>query len=293
MIADFTQLWTLFPNALISGLVMAVVCAMVGVFVLLKRVVFIGITLSETAACGIAAAMLFGLPPLAGAVTLTAAVVALLSLPWERGPLPRDALLGIVFLAASALSILLVAQSGFGLHEIKVMLYGDLILAGPSDRNMLLLTALPVLIFFLLFIRPTLYTFLDPDAVRVMGLAWRFWELSFFFLLGLVVSAASKCGGVLLVFCYLVAPPATALLLGRTMGAVLLIAPLAAVAATLGGLTLAYGRDWPGNQTIIILACALPAAAWAIRAMLVKAKPRWWSPPAAEAKDSTSERTAP
>jgi len=272
MIADFSELVRLFPNALICGGVMAVVCALVGVFVLLKRVVFIGITLSETAACGIAGAMLLGLPPLFGAVALTAAVVAFLSLPWEKGPLPRDALLGILFLAASAASILLVAHSGFGLHEIKVLLYGDLILAGPADRTVLLLTALPALLFLLLFIRPILYAFLDPEAAQVMGVACRRWELAFFFLLGLVVSAASKSGGVLLVFCYLVAPPAAALLLGRSIGAVLLIAALAGILATLGGLTLAYGRDWPANQTIILLACALPAAAWATKAVLQRAR---------------------
>lgn len=265
MMAAFLDLVDLFPNALISGVVMAVVCSLVGIFVVLKRVVFISITLSETAACGIAAAMLFGLPPLAGAVVLTAAVVTFLSTPYENSQIPRDAVLGVIFLTASALSILLVAKSGFGLHEIKVMLYGDLILAGPADRNILLLTGIPAFIFFLLFFRPIFYTFLDLEASRVMGVASRFWELAFFFLLGLVVSAASKSGGVLLVFCYLVAPPVTALLLVRNMAGVLVIAPLAGVIATLGGLTMAYWKDWPGNQTIMIIACALLAITWAIR----------------------------
>lgn len=265
MIAAFTDLVVIFPIALISGVVMAAACALIGVLVVLKRVVFVSITLSETAACGIAAAMLFDLPPLVCAVVLTAAVVAVLSIPFENSRIPRDAVLGVIFLAASALSILLVAESGFGLHEIKVMLYGDLILAGPADRNILLATGMPAIFFFLLFIRPVYYTFLDPEASRVMGLSCRFWELAFFFLLGLVVSTASRSGGVLLVFCYLVAPPVTALLLGRNLTTVLIIAPIAGIIATLGGLTLAYQKDWPGNQTIIIFACSLLALAWVVK----------------------------
>lgn len=268
MISAFIDLAALFPNALISGMVMAAVCAVIGVFVVLKRVVFISITLSETAACGIAAAMLFGLPPLAGAVVLTAAAVAFLSIHHETNRIPRDAVLGVLFLAASASSILLVSKSGFGLHEIKVMLYGDLILAGAVDRNIILLTGGPALILLLLFIRPVFYTFLDPEAARVMGVACRFWEHAFFFLLALVVSAASKSGGVLLVFCYLLAPPATALLLSRNFAVVLALAPLTGMFATLGGLTLAYRQDWPGNQTIIVFACALLVAAWTVKSII-------------------------
>lgn len=265
MIEAFTNLTVIFPNALISGIVMAVVCPLLGVFVVLKRVVFISITLSETAACGIAAAMLFHLPPLAGAVILTAAVVTFLSVPYENSRIPRDAVLGVIFLTASALSILLVAKSGFGLHEIKVMLYGDLILAGPTDRNVLLFTGIPTLIFFLLFVRPVFYSFLDPEASRTMGVSCRFWEVTFFFLLGLVVSAASKSGGVLLVFCYLVAPPVIALLLSKDITTVLIIAPLAGVITTLSGLLIAYREDWPSNQVIIIIACTLLVIIWSIK----------------------------
>jgi ABC-type Mn2+/Zn2+ transport system permease subunit len=274
MIEAFIDLVNLFPNALISGIVMASVCSLVGVFVVLKRIVFISITLSETAACGIAAAMLFNLPPLLGAVALTAVVVGFLSIHFETSRIPRDAVLGVIFLAASALSILLVSNSGFGLQEIKVMLYGDLILAGPLDRNILLITGLPVFIFTLAFIRPIFYTFLDPEASRVMGISCRFWELAFFFLLGLIVSAASKSGGVLLVFCYLVAPPATALLLARSIAVVLFLAPIIGILATFGGLTLAYRADWPGNQTIIMVACMFLAAVWAIRKIIFWLKAR-------------------
>lgn len=67
MLEQLQTLWSLFPQALLAGVVIAAVCSLLGVFVILKRVVFIGITLSEVAACGIAAGMIFGVHPYVGA----------------------------------------------------------------------------------------------------------------------------------------------------------------------------------------------------------------------------------
>ena len=72
---------------------------------LLKRVVFIGITLSEVAACGLAAAMVWQIHPFIGAGALTALAVAVLSYPFETRRLPRDAVLGVMFVGASAVSV--------------------------------------------------------------------------------------------------------------------------------------------------------------------------------------------
>ena len=245
-----------FPYALLAGLLVAVVCALLGVFVILKRVVFIGITLAEVAACGIAVAILAGVPPLAGAMGLTLATVGLLALPFESRRLPRDAVLGVLFVAASSLSVLLVSHSGLGLHEVKALLYGDLILASAQDAATISAVLIPAGLCLLLFLRPTLYAFLDRDAATVLGVRPRRWELGFFLVLGLVVAAASKVAGSLLVFCYLVVPAATALLLSRRLTVVLALAALVAVAATATGMCVSFATDLPTNQTVVAMACA-------------------------------------
>ena len=274
MTESFLELAGLFPNALICGLAMSVVCGIIGAFVVIKRVVFISIALSETAACGMAAAMLMRLPPLLGAATLTAAVVLLLSVNYENSRIPRDAVLGMIFLLASSLSILLVSKSGFGLHEIKAMLYGDLILSGKQDSYILFLTSVPAVLFFILFFRPITYTFLDREASQVMGLACSFWEISFFIILGWVVSACSRIGGVLLVFCYLVVVPATALLLTRNLARVLILSACLGIFVTMGGLQLSYQQDLPCNQTIIFISCVLLTAVLFITGMIGKIRKR-------------------
>ncbi len=254
-----------FPYAVATGLLVGVACALLGVFVILKRVVFIGMALSEIAACGIAGALLAGLPPLPGALLLTLSVVTLLAMPFESRRMPRDALLGVLFVAASSLSVLLVSRSGLGLHEVKSLLYGDLILASKRDFLVLGAILIPALACLLGFRRPMLYSFLDREAATVLRVQPARWELMFFLLLGLVVAAASKVAGALLVFGYLIVPPTIALLLARQLNAVLLLAAAIAALITLAGLGISFVGDLPTNQTLCVTACA----AWALLAPAV------------------------
>ena len=270
ILQDAVSFTRLFPEAVVCGTVMAAVCSAFGVFVVLRRIVFISIALSEAATCGLALALVFDFSPLAGSALVTGAVVFLLTLPDKRQHLPKDVVLGTVFLLASSASVLLVAQSGFGLEEIKAMLYGDLIVSGPRDRWVLLLTGLTALAVLLLFLRPILYAFLDREAAFVMGIRCWFWEGLFFFLLGLVVSGASKSGGALLVFCLLVVVPATALLLARRLWAVIGISVALGVVTTWAGLLTAYSADLPANPTIIGISCLLLMGVALIRAFVVK-----------------------
>lgn len=267
---EFFALLIAFPYAVATGLLVGVVCAWLGVFVILKRVVFIGIALSELAACGIAGALLAGLPPLLGALLLTLSGVALLALPFESRRIPRDALLGVLFVAASSLSVVLVSRSGLGLHEVKSLLYGDLILTSHTDFLALCAILLPVAAGLLGLLRPLLYAFLDREAATVLGVKPARWELLFFLLLGMVVAAASKVAGALLVFCYLIVPATIALLLSRRLSQVLLLAAAFAALHTLLGLAISFVGDLPTNQTICITACGLlvltlPVVLWGHR----------------------------
>ena len=246
-----------FPYALIGGLVIAAVCAFIGVFVVLKRVVFIGATLSQVAACGIAAAMLCRLDPLLGATIFTLAAVTLLAFPIAETRIPSDAVMGLLFVLASALGILFVSSSGFGLEEVKALLYGNLILASQKDLPILLFGLVPVTIVFLLFLRPIIYTLVDREEAKVLGLRVMLWDLLFFYILGIVISSSSKLGGMLLVFCYLVVPPMTALLLTNRLILAGVTSMGLAVLATVVGLYLSFVYDVPTNQVIAVVSCVL------------------------------------
>ncbi len=270
MITSFIEVCRVFPVAVFCGCLLATTCGSFGVFVLMRRLGFISIALSECSACGIAAASLCGFSPLTGATTMTLLAVCALSTDWEKLRIPRDAILGAVFVFASALSVLLVSRSGMGLLEVKALLYGDLLLASAQDFMQIAMIHIPLLACLLLFLRSLLFTFMDNAGAKVAGIPVRVLELAFFVALGMLISSAAKTAGSLLVFCYLVVPPATGLLLSRRLWAVMLLTVLCGVASTLIGLTASYHWDLAGNQCIIIAACALLVVLPCIKILAVR-----------------------
>ena len=116
--------------------------------------------------------MVAGFSPFLGAAAFTLATVTLLAYPFETRRIPRDAVLGAVFILAAGLSILVVAKSGFGLVEVRAVLYGDLILTSRSDVRVILASLVPVLVAVVfgglvsslaltLVILPVLYTLVN------------------------------------------------------------------------------------------------------------------------------------
>ena len=259
ILTSLTDVCRMFPYAVLCGCIVAISCGFIGVFVLLKRMVFISVALSECSACGIAAASLLGIPAFGGAAACSLLSVLLLSRDWEQQRIPRDAMLGAVFVGASALSVLLVSRSGMGLLEIKALLYGDLLLASGHDCALLAAVHLPLFLIGIIFLKPLLYVFLDRNCSQILNLPVRLLEIAFFICLAVAISSAGKTCGALLVFCNLSVTPAIGLLLSKRLHVVLALTILSSLISTIGGLAVAFHFDLPGNQCIIVFACVLLA----------------------------------
>ena len=253
MLEEIGGMLETFPEAFVAGAVVSGVLAYLGVFVILRRVVFIGVALSQVASAGIALAFVTGVNPFIGAFVTTLVAVTLLAYPYEGKRIPRDAVLGAVFVAGSALAVLIVSGSAFNLSKVKALLYGDIILTSKTDMLLLLLCHIPVVLLQILFLRPTTLTFLDRDNARIMGIRTAFWELLYFYCLGLAVASACKVMGSILVFAYLVLPSMTALLLLRRLVPVLVVCCIIAEGATFWGVYLSCKTDLPANQLISVL----------------------------------------
>jgi len=249
----------LFPVAICAGLVIAVCCSFLGTLVVLKRLVFIGATLSQVAACGIAAAFFYRFNPFWGAVAFNLAAVTILALSSDEIRIPRDAVMAFLFIVASGLSVLFVSKSANGLDEVHSLLYGDLILTSASDFKLLLMILVPLFLLVLAFLRPIVYTFADREESIVLGVKVRLWELVFYYALGIVVSAASKLGGLALVFCYLVVPAIGSLLLCNRLRTALVVSVFLGVLFTLLGFDISYRHDLPTNQVIVAVSCLILA----------------------------------
>ena len=195
---------------------------------------------------------------------LCLSVVMFLAYPFDWSRLPRDAVLGVVFVLASGSSVLLVAKSGFSLERVKSLLYGNLLFASAKDLETIAFVLIPVVVCFFLFLRPMLYSFLDRESAKVLGVNAGLWEMLYFFMLGSSVAASSKIAGPVLVFCYLIVGPSAALLASRKLWLVISLAVSVNITATFGGMYWSYVRDLPTNQVISVFSCIIFLCALAV-----------------------------
>ncbi len=274
ILSNLKEAWELFPYGLAAGMLMASACSFVGVFVVLKRLVFIGATLLQASTCGIAVAFFYHLNPFLGALAATLVTVTLLALPSGERRIPKDAVMAAIFVLAASLAVLFVAKSAEGLEEVEAILYGDLAITSLVDLKVLAAALLPAVLAVLVFFRPVTYSFLDREDAKVLGMRVQFWELLFFYASAVIISASSKIGGMSLVFCFLVVPPAAALLMSGRLVPVFVLAQVLALISVLLGFALSFQEDLPVNPAICVACIGLAAAFVAGKKIFCALKPR-------------------
>ena len=266
----------LFREALYGALVIALACSVLGVYVVLRRIVFVGAALAQLSSAGIAlslflsgigvAASLTSHPvPMALLVTLAGALFFGVE-GGGRGPVPPDATIGVTYAVAAAAGILLVAKAATGeAHDI--FLQGNILSITRGDTLVLLAVSIPVLLVHLLFYKEFLFVSFDRETARTLGYRVAAWNLLLYGTLGLVIAFALQFAGVTLVFNVLVLPAVTGLLLARGMAGVFAWSVASAVLAAVIGFTLSVPYDLPTGPAIICVSGVLALLAWALRAL--------------------------
>jgi zinc transport system permease protein len=244
-----------------------------GVYVVLKRIVFVGAALAQLSSAGIALSLFLGgyaaTASLAGYPTIISLIVTLLGalffgLGGGRRLVSSEASIGVTYAVAAALGILLVAKAAHGeVHDI--FLQGNILGITRADTLVLLGVSVPVLLLHAVFYKEFLFISFDRETARTLGYRVDFWNLLLYFTLGVVITSAMRFAGVLLVFNFLVLPAVTGLLLARTMGGTILVAIGAALLAVTTGFSLSVPFDLPSAPAMIAISGLLVLLAWLTR----------------------------
>lgn len=254
---DFTQM------AMLASAATGTVCAWLGMFVVLRRVVFVGAALAQLASAGVALALVLGWPVAVGAGLLSLLGVGLFSSQLPRRRLPEEAWIGVAFAAAGAAGVLFMNFVPHGEGE-QAVLFGNILGTTPGDLlRMAGVFGTVGLAHWLLAKEFRLVAF-DPEMARVLGYRVELWNFWFFLTLGAAIAVAVHAAGVLLVFSYLVFPPLVGLLLARRFRHAALVAMASAVIASVAGVWASVRWDLPTGATIVaacFLLC-LGALAW-------------------------------
>lgn len=265
----------LFREALYGTLVVALTCALLGVYVVLRRIVFVGAALAELSSMGVALGMwLTGMGwalgiathPLLLSVLVTLAGVLFFALGGTRARIPPDAVIGVVYAAAGAIGILLIAKAVAG-EAHDVFLSGNILGITRTDTLTLLAVCVPVLLLHGAFYKEFLFVSFDPETALALGYRVRTWNLLLYFTIGVVIAFAMQFAGVMLVFNFLVLPAVTGLLLSRGMRGAFSWAVASALAASTIGFALSVPFDLPTSPAIITVSAVITLAAWGFRAL--------------------------
>lgn len=266
----------LFRDALYGALVIALACSVLGVYVVLRRIVFVGAALAQLSSAGTAlGTFLYGLGiggelthhPVAMALIVTIAGAVFFGVGGGgRGGVPPDAVIGVTYAVAAAVGILLVAKSRVGeAHDL--FLQGNILGITPIDTLVLLAVAVPVLLVHVVFYKEFLFVSFDRETARTLGYNVRFWTLLLYLTLGVVIAYAMQFAGVMLVFNFLVLPAVTGLLLARSMAGIFATAVASALLAALIGFSASVPFDLPSGPAIIAVSGVLALVAWAVRGL--------------------------
>ena len=255
----------------VACLILTGIHTYLGLHVIERGVIFVDLALAQMAALGACIALLFGFilhSPQAYFCGLGLTVVGALALAatrFRRPVVPHEAIIGIVYAVAGALSILVLSRAPEGGEELKALLVGHLLFVGWEEIAKILLLYLSVGVVHWIFRKTFILISCRPDEAFAQGLRVRLWDFLFYVLFGIVVTSSVELAGVLLVFSFLIVPAVCGVLLARGILGRLMVGWGISLLTSVVGIILSYQFDFPTGATIVavfglsLAACGLAA----------------------------------
>src|SRR6476620_2184647 len=222
-------------RAFLAGMAVAVICPLIGVFLVLRRLSLLADGLWHVTFAGLAAGFLFGIYPLFAA--RVAAVIGAVGIERirTRGKIAGDAAIAMFYTAGLAIGVVLVSRAGGFNGNVIGFLFGSIVSVTRSDRNAVLILAAIVIGLTMLYYKELLYLTFDEPSARAAGLPAALVNTLLAALAAVTTVAAMRIVGLLLVSSLMVIPALTAIRLASSFRQTLVIAVAAALIAVLTG----------------------------------------------------------
>lgn len=249
--------YSFMQRALLAGLMVAVICPAIGIFLVLRRLAQYGDTFAHVSLAGVAAGMLAQFHPIYTALGFS--MVVSLGIDWLRRRYSRYSELALAIMAPASLGLAVVLLSltkGAG-SEVLSYLFGSIMTVTQQNLYLIAGLGLIVLLSLALLYKEMLSVTFDEEFARIGGLPVGVVNAIFMLLTAMTVAMAMNIVGVLLVSALMVVPVATALQLARSFRGALGLAILAGLLSVLVGLTLAYTLNLAPGGTVVLTAVGL------------------------------------
>ncbi|HBC4707025.1 TPA: metal ABC transporter permease [Staphylococcus aureus] len=238
-------------RALITSIIVGIVCGTVGSLIVLRGLSLMGDAMSHAVLPGVALSFLFGIPMFVGALITGMIASILIGYITSSSKTKPDAAIGISFTAflASGIIIISLINTTTDLYHI---LFGNLLAITNSAFLTTIVIGSIVLILIIIFYRPLMISTFDPTFSRMSGLNTTLLHYFVMLLLSLVTVASIQTVGIILVVALLITPASTAFLISKKLYSMMIIASLISVISSIVGLYYSYIYNIPSGATIVL-----------------------------------------
>ena len=244
-------------RAFLAAGLAAIVCAVVGTFVVLRGMAFMGDAVAHSSLAGMSVAYIFGGSIFWGAMAWAVPASLVMTGISRRANLRLDTTIGIIFASGFAIGIILMSRVSNYTADLFGLLFGNVL--GVSWNEVALIGGIAgaVLLLVFAFYKELLYTSYDATMSAASGIPVRFIQYLLPVLVGVTTVVSLKAVGIILVLALLVTPPATGFLLARRLPGIVAYSLGTAVVATVIGLYVSYHADLPSGPSIVVVATGL------------------------------------
>tara|TARA_B100000073_G_scaffold104945_1_gene84135 strand:+ start:293 stop:1126 length:834 start_codon:yes stop_codon:yes gene_type:complete len=237
-------------RALIGGLIAVVATSLVGTWIVLRGLSFLGDALAHGVIPGVALAVLWGFNPALGAFLSALVMSGLVTFVSNRTPVRDDTAIGLLFVGMLALGVVIVSKAGSFKTDVTAILFGDALGITARDiQTQIIYTSIVVVLTGFLY-RPFLALTFNQMKAQTLGMRPRMAQAALLGLLSLSIVASFQSIGTLLVFGLLVAPPATASLLVKRVPLIMAVSVLLGSLSVVAGLVISFHHGTAGGATM-------------------------------------------
>ena len=262
-------------RALLAVVLVAIVSSVVGAFVVVRGMAFIGDALAHASFAGIAGAVALGVSIYIVAIVAAVATALGIAVISQRSRLHLDTTIGVLFVGAFALGIVIVSRQENYTADLFSFVFGSVLGVSWGDLQLMSILGAIVVGLVALFYKELLFTSYDATVAAATGIPAQLIDYGLLVLIAISTVVALQAVGIVLVIAMLVTPPATASLLVNRLHYIIFVGVAIAVASAVIGLYASYYADVAAGATIVLTATALfvVALVFAPRRGLVA---RWW-----------------
>ena len=263
LVSDPLQ-YSFMVRALGVSVLVGITCAVLGSYVVMRGLAFMGDALAHAVLPGVVAALLIGMSPFAGAAIVGIAVALAIGYLTRRTGLSEDTTIGVLFAGLFALGIAILAASEGLSVNLEDLLLGQVLGVSTTDVYVTLGMAVFVLGVLYIFHKELVFTSFDPVGAEVIGLPTRFLSYLLLVLLALVIVIALQAVGLILVMAMLVTPAATAYLMVRRFALMMVVGGALGGLSAVVGLYLSFYFNIPSGAAMVLVATGFYVSATAL-----------------------------